>query len=168
MTSADGKHAPLSRESSHPKARAELTDDFFWKTDDAMAPFGTETAIEVLEAFRDARDEDPERSPLDILRELLARWEVEDAHWDVVDADAVQAIGEEDEYGLLTRDEIVFALAFAQIVEEGRLDPELQRRALVAAKRQDLPALLHGWGERAAERALRLQTIRAALGRRWG
>jgi uncharacterized protein YfeS len=164
---ANGTHQALSRDTSHAKARAALDDDYFWKTDDPMSPFGTETAIEVLEAYREARDDEPPRSALEVLASLLARWEVEDAHWDVVDAEAVEAIGAEDEYGLLSRDEIILALAFAEIVEEGRLDAEIQRRALVALKRQELPALLHGWGERAAERALRIQTMREALGGRW-
>lgn len=157
----------LSPDDCHPRAAAALTDAFFWSLTDETAPFGNETAHETLTAFRDFRDEHPRGSPLELLDELLARWEVESAHWDAVDAAEVQALGEEDEYGLLTRDEAILALAFSQIVTEGRLDPEVRRRALLALARQALPALLSAFEGRALERALRIDRMRAVLSGRW-
>jgi uncharacterized protein YfeS len=157
----------LSRDDSHPRAREALAEPFFWDAEDPCAPFGGETGQEVLEAFRDFRVEDPRGAPLSLLADLLARWEVADASWDAVDEDEVQAVGADDELGLLVRDEAILALAFAQIVEEGRLDPEVRRRALLAVTRQSLPALLHGWGDRAHARRERLSAMREALARRW-
>ncbi|MGK3995974.1 hypothetical protein [Sorangium sp. So ce1024] len=157
----------LSPDDSHPRAAAALTDAFFWSLTDETAPFGNETAHETLTAFRDFRDEHPRGSPIELLDELLARWEVESAHWNAVDAAEVQALGEEDEYGLLTRDEAILALAFSQIVTEGRLDPEVRRRALLALARQALPALLSAFEGRALERALRIDRMRAVLSGRW-
>jgi len=110
----------LAREDSHPRAREALADAFFWDASDLCSPFGDETGQEVLEAFRDFRVEEPRGNPLALLGELLARWEVADEAWDAVDPDEVQAIGAADELGLLLRDEAVIALAFAQIVVEGR------------------------------------------------
>ncbi|AUX41178.1 hypothetical protein SOCE26_025850 [Sorangium cellulosum] len=157
----------LSPGESHPRAAAVLADPFFWSLVDETAPFGNETAQETLTAFRDFRDEHPTRSPLALLDELLARWEVANAHWDAVDAAEVQALGEEDEYSLLTRDEVILALAFSQIVTEGKLDPEVRRRALLALARQSLPALLSAYEGRALERAQRLDRMKAALSERW-
>ncbi|KYF59398.1 hypothetical protein BE08_42270 [Sorangium cellulosum] len=157
----------LSPDDCHPRAAAALTDAFFWSLTDETAPFGNETAHETLTAFRDFRDEHPRGSPLELLDELLARWEVESAHWNAVDAAEVQALGEEDEYGLLTRDEAILALAFSQIVTEGRLDPEVRRRALLALARQALPAVLSAFEGRALERALRIDRMRAVLSARW-
>src|SRR5271165_3689806 len=97
----------LSREDSHPRAREALADAFFWDTSDPCAPFGGETGQEVLEAFRDFRVEEPRGAPLTLLADLLARWEVADASWDVVDEDEVQAVGADDELGLLVRDEAI-------------------------------------------------------------
>ncbi|KYF51246.1 hypothetical protein BE04_00645, partial [Sorangium cellulosum] len=152
---------------AHPRAVAALADPFFWSLTDETAPFGNETAHETLTAFRDFRDEHPKGSPLELLDALLARWEVESAHWNAVDAAEVQALGEEDEYSLLTRDEAILALAFSQIVTEGRLDPEVRRRALLALARQALPALLSAFEGRALERALRIDRMRAVLSERW-
>src|SRR4051812_8613093 len=136
----------LSPEDSHPKAAKALTDAFFWSLTEETAPFGNETAQETLVAFRDLRDERPAESPLSLLDALLARWEVEDAHWDTTEEALVQALGAEDEYGLLTRDEAVIGLAFSQIITDGTLHPELRRRALLALVRQSLPAFLHAFG----------------------
>ncbi|KYF71841.1 hypothetical protein BE17_18425 [Sorangium cellulosum] len=157
----------LSPDDCHPRAAAALTDPFFWSLTDETAPFGNETAHETLTAFRDFRDEHPKGSPLELLDALLARWEVENAHWNAVEAAEVQALGEEDEYSLLTRDEALLALAFGQIVTEGRLDPEVRRRALLALARQALPALLSAFEGRALERALRIDRMRAVLSERW-
>ncbi|WP_437837712.1 hypothetical protein [Sorangium sp. So ce1153] len=157
----------LSPDDCHPRAAAALTDPFFWSLTDETAPFGNETAHETLTAFRDFRDEHPKGSPLELLDALLARWEVENAHWNAVEAAEVQALGEEDEYSLLTRDEAILGLAFGQIVTEGRLDPEVRRRALLALARQALPALLSAFEGRALERALRIDRMRAVLSERW-
>jgi uncharacterized protein YfeS len=153
----------LSPEHSHFRARAALTDAFFWDASDDTAPFGSETGRDVLEALRDFRDEHRRDSPIPLLDELLARWEVVNDHWDAVEADEVQAIGEDDEYSLLTRDEAIIALAFAQTIVDGEIDPEVRRRAVFALKRQSLPALLHAWGERRLLRAERIERMATVL-----
>jgi uncharacterized protein YfeS len=159
--------AVLSREDAHPKAREALTDDFFWDTADPTGPFGDETGVEVLEALRDLRAAEPRGDALALLGELLEGWEVADTGWDVVDEAEVQALGAEDELGLLLRDEAVIALAFAGIVVDGRVHLEVRRRALVALTRQALPALLHGFGDASARRRQRLDRMREILGSRW-
>jgi uncharacterized protein YfeS len=157
----------LSREESHPRARDALVDAFFWDAGDPTGPFGDETGQEVLEAFRAFRAEEPRGAPLALLGELLEAWEVADGSWDVVDPDEVQDLGADDELGLLVRDEAILALAFAQIIVEGRVDPEVRRRALLALVRQGLPALIHGWGDHAYARRERLEKMRAVLLQRW-
>jgi uncharacterized protein YfeS len=157
----------LERGDAHPRAVEALTDDFFWDIGDEGAPLGTETGAQTLGLFRDWRTEHPKGSVLALLSDLLARWEVADADWEATSAEAVAAAGEEDEYSLLTRDEVILALAFAQLVEEGRVDPEIQRRALLATVRQALPLLLVPWGDRTLERATRLDRMREILGRPW-
>jgi uncharacterized protein YfeS len=163
---ADSRHEALSREDAHPRAREALP-DFFWDAADPCSPFGDDTGLDVLEALRDSREEELQGSPIELLDALLARWEVANEHWDTVDADAVQALGAEDEFSLLTRDEAILGLAFAQIFVEGRIDAEVRRRAMLALTRQALPALLHGWGDRALQRAERLDRMRETLLRRW-
>jgi uncharacterized protein YfeS len=157
----------LTREDAHPKAVEALTEAFFWDAKDLGSPLGGDTGRDVLEALRDAREADPRGRVVTVLDEILARWEVANDSWDVVSEAEVQAIGEDDEFSLLTRDEAILALAFAQIVVEGKIESEVRRRALLALTRQALPALLHGWGDRRLERALRVERMREILARRW-
>jgi uncharacterized protein YfeS len=157
----------LSRDESHPKAKEALVDAFFWDVNDPCGPFGNDTGQEVLEAFRDLRASSPKGDPLELLGELLESWEVADTGWDVVDEDLVQAIGAEDELGLLVRDEAILALAFASIVIDGRTPLEVRRRAVLALTRQALPALLHGWGDHMAVRRRYVDRMRDVLSLRW-
>ena len=163
----DSQPHELSRDDAHPKAIEALTDAFFWDAADLGSPLGGDTGRDVLEALRDAREADPRGRALTVLDDILATWEVANDSWDVVSEREVQTIGEDDEFSLLTRDEAILALAFAQIVVEGRVDSEVRRRALLALTRQALPALLHGWGDKRLERALRVERMREILARRW-
>lgn len=158
---------PPTREEAHPKAREALTDDFFWDVTDPCGPFGNDTALEVLDALRDLRDEEKRASPVPLLDDLLSRWEAANEGWDTVDEDAVQALGEDDEFSLLARDEAILALAFGDLVITGHVDPEIRRRALLALARQTLPALLHGFGERMKARERYVARMKEILGRRW-
>jgi uncharacterized protein YfeS len=162
-----GPSLVFPREEAHARAREILADDFFWDAGDRTGPFGDETGREVLEAFRDFRVEEPRGNPIDLLAELLADWEIADEAWDVVDADEVQAIGADDELGLLVRDEAVVALAFAQVLVDGTVEPEPRRRAMLALTRQSLPALIHGWGDLASRRRDRVERMRAVLSQRF-
>ena len=159
------ERARVDRADAHPRAAELLGDAFFWDTDDEAAPLGSDTANEVLALFREWREDHPDERPLVLLGELLARWEVTDGLWDVVTPEDAAAAGEDDEFGLLMRDEVVIALAFAQLVEEGTIDPEVQRRALLATLRQGLPMVLVAWGVRALDRATRLDRMKQVLSR---
>jgi uncharacterized protein YfeS len=157
----------LARDEAHPRAREALTDAFFWDASDPTGPFGGDTAREVLEEFRAFRADEPRGALLELLGELLERWEIADTGWEVVDEPAVLAMGAEDELGLLVRDEAIIALAFAQIVDEGRIHPEIRRRAFLALARQALPALLHGFGDAMRTREKRVARMREVLAMPW-
>lgn len=154
----------MTPDQAHPAAREALADPFFWDTSDDGAPLGTDTGVDVLVAVR-AELAGERRGAMALLADLLTRWEVADASWDVIDAAGVEAAGAEDEYGVLMRDEIVLALAFAELIETGRIDAEIQRRALLATARQALPMLLAPWGDRTLERATRLERMGKVLAR---
>lgn len=163
----DARGAELTRDEAHPKAREALSDAFFWDASDPCGPFGGDTGLEVLEALRDARCEDPKGDAIALLDELLARWEIANEAWDEVDEAEVAEIGASDELGLLVRDEAVIALAFALIIVDGRPSAEVRRRALLALRRQALPALLYGFSQRKRAREAYVERMREILSRRW-
>lgn len=159
--------APL-RDEAPPRVREALADDLFWDAADPTGPFGNETAQEVYQALEGLREDDPHNSPIPLLNALLEGWEIESAGWDVVEEGEVQALGAEDETGLLLRDEAILALAFGDLALTGRVDPEVRRRALLALARQALPALLHGFGDRMKAREAAVGKMREALAKKWG
>lgn len=148
---------------SHPLAARILTDDFFWDEGDENSPFGNDTGADTLAFFREWREDHPKSSPVKFLDQLLQGWEASNDDWDATEPAEVERLLEDDEFSLRTRDDAVLAVAFGQLTLEGKIEPEIKCRALVALERQSLPSLLKGWGEHAAERTERLEKMKAAL-----
>jgi uncharacterized protein YfeS len=164
----DEEEWELSPENAHPKARAALAYEYLWDCTDENSPFGNDTGADTLAFFREWRRDHPRGNPLLFLSRLLRDWEATDDHWEATDPAEVGRLAEDDRFSFDARDDSVIALAFGQIVLEGRVDPEVKRRALVALTRQSLPAALEGWpGEYHAERQSRLAAMAAILQRDW-
>lgn len=156
----------LSPETAHPNAAQILTDEFFWDCMDENSPFGNDTGADALKFFREWRAAHTRANPLEFLGKILREvFEVPDAHWNVVELDQVRALLNDSEYDLSVRDDTVIAVAFGQIVLEGRVETEIKRRALLALQRQSLPAVIEhrGWVSPAA-RIERLERMREVLG----
>ncbi|MDP9194026.1 MAG: hypothetical protein M3P06_20210 [Acidobacteriota bacterium] len=144
-------------------ARALLDESFFWDIADEGAPLGSDTGSDTLAAFREWRREHPRANPERFLKDLLADWGVKTA---VVNrsAEGIATILEKDHFSLLTHDDAVVALAFAQLVLEGGIAPSIRERALAAAVRQQLPEVVafRGWTS-PGERVARLEAVRRVL-----
>lgn len=154
----------LSRENSHPTAARILTEDFYWDCADEDSPFGNDNGADTLAFFRKWRGDHPTADPLGFLNELLERWEAANDHWEVIEPAGVRKLLEEDEFSFSIRDDAIIAVAFGQLVLEGKVASEIKRRALLAIERQSLPAVSEGRrGDYAAERSERLQKMSAAL-----
>jgi uncharacterized protein YfeS len=138
----DEEEWALAPENAHPNARALMAEPFFWDCVDEDAPFGNDTAADVLVFFRDWRQANPTASPLAFLGELLGSWEIADEHWDVATPEEVAELLKMDEAGQTTRDDAALALALAQLALEGSVDAEVRQRALLAARRQSVAHLI--------------------------
>jgi uncharacterized protein YfeS len=64
----------LSRETSHPKAKQILTDDFFWSSIEESGPFGNDDGSDTFSGFRQWRMANKNASPLKFLEELFISW----------------------------------------------------------------------------------------------
>jgi uncharacterized protein YfeS len=153
----------LSPANIHPNAARILTDEFYWDCVDDNSPFGNDTGADTLHFFHDWREEHPDTNPIVFLDELLAGWEVDNDHWDVVESEQARELLREDAFGLNTRDDAVIAVALGQFALEGRIEPEIKRRALLAMERQALPPLLESRSAWASERVERLGKMRAVV-----
>ena len=164
----DEEEWELAPENAHPKARAALADDYFWDCTDDNSPFGNDTGADTLAFFREWRRDHPRGKPLRFLSRLLRDWEATDDHWEVTDPAEVGRLAADDRFSFDARDDALIALAFGQVVLEGRVEPEVKVRALTALHRQSLPAALERWpDEYHAERRNRLAAMVAILQQDW-
>lgn len=137
----------LSSKNAHPNAQRILTDAFFWDEADDGAPLGNDTGSDVLHMYREWRISNPKRSPVSFLSSVLKEWEVPEIDWDVIEPGAVQEKLQQNDFWLLTRDDTVIALAFAQFILDGTVDSSIQQKATVAISRQSLDTVItfRGW-----------------------
>lgn len=154
----------LSRDNAHPNARRLLGDDFYWDPGDEDSPFGNDTGWDTLEFYRAwvrASDDDE-----DFLHQLFDEWDVD---WEsaeaIPDGELADRLEEED-FDILTYDDVVIAVAFAQLLLEGEMEIDMATRALRALRRQALPEVIafRGWAdpaERAERCALMTQVVQS-------
>jgi uncharacterized protein YfeS len=130
----------LTPETSHPNARRLMKAEYFWDVCDDDSPFGNDTGADTLEFYHEHFEsgEDDEQ----FLDDLLEDWEV-DREWaeSVPDAELKQAL-EDQHFHVLTYDDVVVALAFAQLVFRGKTSRDIGKLAIRALRRQALPAVI--------------------------
>lgn len=120
---------------AHPNALAVMKEPFLWSADDGMSPLGTPSGREMLEALRAWRRENPLLPVEECLADVLRRGNIADEHWERVDPGDVERAVKWDLFDLIGRDDAALAIAFAQLVTEGRVDEPVKRRALFALQR---------------------------------
>lgn len=132
----------------HSDARRLLDQPFFWDCTDDLAPLGNDTGADVLEGLRKwrRRKTAASRPALGYLHHILAEWDVP-----LMGGDAKLA---------LVRDEACVALAFSQVMLEGRVDADVADCALQAIARQRLT--VGEWPE-PSKREETLQRLQDAL-----
>lgn len=153
---------------AHPKARAVLTNLFFWDMTDDNTPFGNDNGADTLAFYRDWQASHPNDKVIDFLRELLQRWDVTDNHWDVLIPESIVELIAEDRISFQLRDDIIIALAFAQILLEGHIEADIKRLAIIALQRQSTQPALDLWTDDCHdERRERLQILNHILLMNW-
>ena len=132
-----------------------LKPDFFWQSSNDYAPLGSDTGSDTLGLYQSWRAYNFDAPTVRFVSELSARWEVGDCDWDI--SDVTHEALEGNHYQILTRDDMIIAVAFAEIIIDGRISDEIACRALAAIQRQESPTVLsfRGW----ESNDTRLQTL---------
>lgn len=161
---AESEEWDLSPDSAHPVARTLLTESFLWSTADEGAPLGSDTGADTLAAFREWRETHPKTNPRFFLSELLREWGVESSPFGELREEKLAGVLRDDHFNVLTQDDTVIALAFAQLVLEGTVEESVREQALNAIRRQALASVIHfrGWSD-PAERRDRLSIMAKVL-----
>ncbi len=120
-----------------PAPLRELCDDY--------SPVGSDTGADVLAMYRTWRSKGGARERF--LPDLLHGWEIQNRDWEKVPSSVLEEQLPDNHYQILTRDDAIIALAFAQFFVDGSVDPAVIRRALTAIERESDPAVLRfrGW-----------------------
>lgn len=130
----------LSPEVAHPNARRLMKAEYFWDICDEDSPFGNDTGADTLEFFREQLDSDDGDDQF--LDDILEEWEVDrGAAESVPDGDLKRAL-EEEPFHILTYDDVVVAVAFAQLLFRGKATKQMTDAAIRCLKRQALPAVI--------------------------
>jgi uncharacterized protein YfeS len=105
-------------------------------------------------------------TPFEFLSQLLARWQVRNCDWHVLDDERLREELRENRFHVLTRDDAVVSLAFAQLMFDGAVERSILERARAALLRQRLPAVMtcRGWSNE-NERLERLERMLQSLDR---
>ena len=156
----------LSPEVAHPNARRLLEDEFFWDICDEDSPFGNDTGADTLEFYRAWIEESDDDE--DFLHQLFDEWEVD---WEraasIPDEELKDAL-EDEQFNILTYDDVVIALAFAQLVLEGSTSRDVAALATRSLNRQSRAEVIafRGWtdpAERSARCARMLEIVKSAV-----
>ncbi len=124
----------IDREHAHPRALELAPEDFFWDCVDELGPFGSDEGDTALSEFREWRKENPTMPAVDCLVwtiESVGEMEVEEYNDSLLSESKIAAqIADKDfddvQY-IYTLDTSVIATGFAQLVDEGRIDPDCKR-----------------------------------------
>ena len=65
----------ITPETAHPKAKALLSEEFFWSGIEETGPFGSDDGSDAFYGFRDWRKSNPQESPVKFLDALLSEWD---------------------------------------------------------------------------------------------
>ncbi|GAA4465805.1 hypothetical protein GCM10023189_46960 [Nibrella saemangeumensis] len=135
----------LSPDRAHPKAKALLSEAFFWSATEKSAPFGNEEGAAAFSGFRQWRPANPNDSPVLYLNQLIANWNYPAFDLTTVTLDELSAYITQGPSGagpLIEQDNAVIAVGFGQFVLEGRIEKDLQILTKIALQRELLPVLL--------------------------
>jgi uncharacterized protein YfeS len=141
----------ITPDTAHPRAKELLKIPIIWDYGDEDSPLGNDVGADTFAAYLAFRTDHPEGDVEDFLQRQLALRGVADCDWTLIDPTPLQdGLNRRDVLQLLRCDDLIVGLAFAQIILEGLVDPEIRRRALLALRRQQSDFILEfrgGGGE---------------------
>ena len=148
----------VTPETAHPRAKELLGQSFVWNYGDDDSPLGNDMGADTFAAYLSFRATRPVGGVQHFIRKQLASHGIPNAHWDLLDtAGLEQSLNTDNGFALLRRDDFIIGLAFAQLLLEGVVDPDVRRRAIAALRRQGTDVVISfrgGGGEDAWKKQL--------------
>ena len=145
----------VTPETAHPRATQLLDRSVVWDYGDEDSPLGNDIGADTFAAYLSFRMAHSAERVEDFIYNEFSSRGFSETDWDVIGADRLHELLR-GEYGfrILRRDDFIIALAFAQLLLDGALNPRVRRLAITALSRQetDVVLLLRGGGGEEARR----------------
>ncbi|MBV4359720.1 hypothetical protein [Pinibacter aurantiacus] len=143
----------IDQENSHPRAIELIPEEFFWSCIDELAPFGSDEGDTALAEYRRWRQSFPQTPTIECLKwviEGVGEMSIEDYNQSLLEKNLIKSQlkdGEfDDQQYIYTLDISVIATGFAQLVDEGVIEPQNKPIIQLAIDRQIIWAgLTDGW-----------------------
>ena len=140
----------IDRDFAHERAKELVPEEFFWDCSDELAPFGSDEGDTALAEYRNWRKENDDRPLMDCVRwtvESVGQMNFEDYNERLLSPEKVRSQVEDEGYDdyqyIFTLDISVLATVFGQLVDEGKIDPDVKPVASLAIARQKLWTTAH-------------------------
>ncbi len=140
----------LTPETAHPKAKALMTEEFYWSSIEETGPFGNDDGYDASEGFREWREANPSVSPVVYLKELIVDWGYPPLDLNEMNEANLKKYIFSSPIGsrsLVGRDNAIVAVGFGQFVREGKIDEDIKALTKIAIKRQLLPGIIGMWDD---------------------
>lgn len=134
----------VTPETAHETAQQLVpADSIVWDYSDDDSPVGNDIGADTFAAYLDFKKEQPDGKVSKFVANLFDVFELEDVDWDQMNPEAIQdSLDEDDGFSILTRDDFILGLAFAQLLVDGTVDPDVKSKAMLALKRQAMEVVL--------------------------
>jgi len=136
-------------ETTHPRARELMIEEFLWDCTDEEAPFGSDEGFEAYYDFRSWREENKKENLTECLAWIMDEENLENYNEELCSDEVIERDVENpdkaflaDHYDIFTLDATVIATVLGQLLDEGRIDTEAKPYVQVAIKRQLHPKVL--------------------------
>lgn len=130
-------------EHAHKRAVELIPEEFFWSCMDDFAPFGSDEGDTALAEYRDWRKANPKTPTIECLKwviESVGEMEFDDYNIKMLSRSKIKSQIEDEDFDdqqyIYTLDNSVIATGFAQLVDEGSIEPENKKVIQLAIDRQ--------------------------------
>jgi uncharacterized protein YfeS len=152
----DRKHASAT-------ALKLMKPDWFWDITDDNSPFGNDDGADGLAFYRKWRKTSPNANPIIGVATVCDRLESPFFHWKATTRQQIDSdIGARNFLFTSPGDQIVIAIAFGQLVDEGHVDRQLREIALQAIHNEKMPKISNLWVD-SKQRTARLTAMESVL-----
>jgi uncharacterized protein YfeS len=139
----------LTPDTSHPKAKKLLIEEFYWSPIEESGPFGNDDGSDAFYGFRQWRQSNTTISPTVYLKELIESWGYPNLNFNEMNEDNLKKYISSSQIGARTltgQDNAIIAIGFGQFVLEGKIDEDIKALTKTALKRELLPSIIGMWG----------------------